>query len=96
MSTAQIVIHTEIRATKGVRINDLTLEPGRHTLCDVLVLMSQQEWAQDLFTEKDGRIVPVPGYMMVLGSRMVQLWEADSTPVIDGQKLKFVQVVPGG
>jgi hypothetical protein len=96
MSSKTMVIHTEIRATKGTRLNDLTMDAGSRTLYDVLVLMSQKEWAQDLFAEKDGRVVPVPGYMMVLGSRMVQQWEVDDTPVNDGQNLKFVQVVPGG
>jgi hypothetical protein len=96
MSSNTLVVHTEIRSTKGARINDLTMEAGSITLYDVLVSMSQKEWAQDLFTDKDGRVAPISGYMMVLGSQMVQRWEVDTTPVRDGQNLKFVQVVPGG
>ena len=96
MSSKTMVIHTEIRATKGARINDLTADAGSKTLYDILVLMSQKEWARDLFAVQDGQVTLVPGYMMVLGSRMVQLWEVHDTPVVDGQALKFVQVVPGG
>ncbi len=96
MNRQNLVIYTEIRATTGARLNDLDVGPGEDTLYDVLVKMSEAEWAQDLFTENDGRVAPVPGYMMVLDSRMVQLWEVDSIPVKDGQHLKFVQVVPGG
>ena len=96
MSQPSILVHTEIRATSGPRFNDLLVPSGRPTLYDVLESMSSQEWAQDLFTEKDGRVIPVTGYLMVLGNRMVQQWEVDDISVIDGQNLKFVQVVPGG
>jgi hypothetical protein len=96
MSQPSKVIHVEIRATSGARLNDLTVNAQDSSLYDVLVLLSQKEWAQDLFTEKEDRVTPLPGYMMVLGSRMVQQWEVEDTPVIDGQNLKFVQVVPGG
>ena len=96
MSQPSKVIHVEIRATSGARLHDLTVNAQDSSLYDVLVLLSQKDWAQDLFTEKEERVTPLPGFMMVLGSRMVQQWEVDETSVIDGQNLKFVQVVPGG
>ena len=71
------------------------MEADKTSVYDVLVALSQEDWAQDLFTEEE-RVTLVPGYMMVLGSRMVQQWEVDDTSVTDGQNLKFVQVVPGG
>ncbi|HBG73978.1 MAG: hypothetical protein A2X25_02445 [Chloroflexi bacterium GWB2_49_20] len=96
MTTKRIVVHVEIRLAKGARINDLVLENDQATLQDALLAMSKEEWAHDLFEITDGGADLIPGFMMVLGNRMVQKWELENTLVNHEADLKFVQVVPGG
>ena len=96
MSTNQIVIHVEIRAAKGTRINDLVLAAETATMQDVIVAMPRKKWAKDLFKIIEGRSALIPGFMMVLDNRMVQKWELENTQVNADAHLKFVQVVPGG
>ena len=81
MSSKPVVVHVEIRNTKGPRKNDLLLDADHATMADLLVSLAQQDWGRDLFVTGEERVKLISGYMMVLGSRMVQEWELESTPV---------------
>lgn len=96
MTSIQKVIHVEIRDLQGVREKELIINDDSVSLSDILNRLSQQDWAQDLFVVNDGQNRMIPGFLMILGSTMVQYWQADKTLVNDGQYLKIVKVVPGG
>ena len=96
MSAKTTRVHLEIRLAKGARVNELVLDHERVTVQAVLLRMSKEEWAKDLFETKDGNTTLINGFLLVLDNRMVQKWELEDTFVNDEAELKFVQVVPGG
>ncbi len=77
-------------------MNDLTVDADSITLYEILVLVSQKDWAHDLLIEKDGRVTLVSGFMIILESCKVHQFELDDIQVSDGQHLNFVQIVAGG
>lgn len=97
MNSLNVVVHVDIRNPEGARRQDLVLPDASSVmLYDILSALAETTWACNLFGKEAGRTVLLPGYLMVLDTRMVQSWEVDEIPVSSGQSLKFVQVVAGG
>ena len=89
-------VNVEVRFADGLISHELTYESESISLNKVLFSLSEIESTMKMFENKDGSVVLLPGFLMVLNKRMIQPWEAENTVVRDGQSLRFVQVVAGG
>jgi sulfur carrier protein ThiS len=91
-----ICLQVEIQTTKG-RIHNIVQSDSAHpVLADALYNMSKLDWAYHLFDSEASPSKLLPGHIVILDNRMVQPWDFGELPIEDGQKLKIVQVVPGG
>lgn len=91
-----ISINVELRTTKGSTTSMIREEGEQIVVSDLIASLAKTEWACHLFKTEGDEIKLLPGYLMILDNRMVQPWEAENTPVSEGQTLRFIQMVPGG
>jgi len=91
-----IYLQVEIQTTKGKICNTVESDRPNPVLADALEDMSKLDWANSLFNLEERPAKLFPGYLVILDSHIVQPWELGALSITDGQKLKIVQVVPGG
>ena len=87
----------EIPADGGSETHLISMDGHGLLLDDLFIPMHRSAWGRMFFQElEDGLIKVKPGYLMVLDRNLVQSWQANETPLMDGQHFKLIRVVPGG
>ena len=94
--TGSVKIQVQFRGAEDLAEYEVLVEADMPVLTDLLKVVSGKEWGKS-FIDTDAEYPGVKvGKLLLLNKRMIQPWDAASTPIVNGDCIRFVPVVAGG
>ena len=91
-----IKILVQVRGAKGLEDHEVRVTGDNPVLADLLSVVAGQDWGSFLFDHQKNPPDIKAGVLLILNKRMIQPWNADSTPLAEGDHMRIMPVVAGG